>query len=202
MIYKVKLAFLGEFGVGKSSILNTLQNKKDYCIQSTLGVDFIIRNFDLENNTYKLHIWDTAGQERFRSIVKSYFRDLDVAVLVYDCTDMYALDNLPKWDTDLDYINKEKNCVKFLVANKIDSKHRIINSEAGKEKANELNYHYFETSSLQKETVDNLFDNILHILNEKRVENKMNLEFHYENFNNKKSSNMIERKKIWCCNIL
>ena len=109
MIYKVKVAIIGDYGVGKSSMLNTLQNKKQYLAQSTLGVDFILQNFTVDNKTYKFHIWDTAGQERFRAIVKSYFRDIDVAVLMYDVTDIYALDNLEKWILDLEYINQKKN---------------------------------------------------------------------------------------------
>ena len=91
MSYKVKVSVIGDFAVGKSSILNVLNNKMEYCCQSTLGVDFFYKNFSYENHIYKFHIWDTAGQERFRSIVRSYFRDLDVALLVYDVTDMYSL---------------------------------------------------------------------------------------------------------------
>ena len=136
MNYKVKIALIGDFSIGKSSLLETYVNENEKtAINATIGVDFRHSIVHRENYTYKLHLWDTAGQEKFQAIVTSYFRDLDVAVLVYDCTDMYALENLPKWDTDLDYINEKKNCVKFLVANKIDSKHRIIDTQAGKEKA-------------------------------------------------------------------
>ena len=63
-------------------------------ILETLGVDFLLQNFTVDNTTYKFHIWDTAGQERFRAIVKSYFRDVDVAIIMYDVTDIYALDNI------------------------------------------------------------------------------------------------------------
>lgn len=34
----------------------------------------------------RLQIWDTAGQERFRSLIPSYLRDADVAVIVFDVT--------------------------------------------------------------------------------------------------------------------
>ena len=99
--YKVKVSIIGDFAVGKSSILNVLNDKMDYCTQSTLGVDFFYKIFSYEEQSYKFHIWDTAGQERFRTIVRSYFRDLDVVILVYDVTDMYSLDNLEKWDADI-----------------------------------------------------------------------------------------------------
>ena len=44
MIYKVKVAVIGDYGVGKSSMINTLQNKQPYLTYSTLGVDFLLQN--------------------------------------------------------------------------------------------------------------------------------------------------------------
>ena len=49
-----------------------------------LGVDFLHREVDYKENRYKIQIWDTAGQEKFESIVKSYIRDLNVCILVFD----------------------------------------------------------------------------------------------------------------------
>ena len=37
-----------------------------------------------ENINIKLKIWDTAGQEAFNSIVKSFYRNSHIVVLVYD----------------------------------------------------------------------------------------------------------------------
>ena len=31
-------------------------------------------------------IWDTAGQEKFHSLAPIYYRDADVAIIVYDIT--------------------------------------------------------------------------------------------------------------------
>lgn len=203
MVYKVKLALIGQFGVGKSSILNTLQNKKEYCIQSTLGVDFIIQNFTQDNNTYKLHIWDTAGQERFRAIVKSYFRNLDVAVLVIDCTDIYGLEYIPKWEDDLNFINQKNNFLKILVMNKIDSKNRIIKEEQGKKKATQHGYHYYETSSLEKKTIDFLFQDIVKMLDENRKKGSINLESQNEYYHIfPMRDNLQKPKKNRCCQIL
>jgi Ras-related protein Rab-6A len=173
--YKVKVSIIGDFAVGKSSILNVLNDKMDYCTQSTLGVDFFYKIFSYEEQSYKFHIWDTAGQERFRTIVRSYFRDLDVVILVYDVTDMYSLDNLEKWDTDLEYINKNDNIIKILVGNKIDNINRCISKEDGELRANELNYQYFETSCKNKETITNLFKNIVKIVYERNIGNTINL---------------------------
>ena len=34
--------------------------------------------------TVGLTIWDTAGQEKYRSIIKIFYKDANVAILVYD----------------------------------------------------------------------------------------------------------------------
>ena len=203
MIYKVKVAVIGDYGVGKTTLLNTLQNKKEYLAHSTLGVDFLLKNFTYENKTYKFHIWDTAGQERFRAIVKSYFRDLDVAILVFDVTDYYGLENLDKWLIDLDFINENKNCLKLLVANKIDSPDRFIFTEDSKKKAKELGFEYFETSSYDRESVLILFQKLVKLVGEKHQTQKIDLQKHYEAIEmENKIQKRFKKKKISCCQIL
>ena len=41
---------------------------------STIGVDFEIKQIQIDGKTVNLQIWDTAGQERFRTITTSYER--------------------------------------------------------------------------------------------------------------------------------
>lgn len=203
MIYKVKVAVIGDYGVGKTTLLNTFQNKKEYLAHSTLGVDFLLQNFNHKNKTYKFHIWDTAGQERFRAIVKSYFRKLDVAILVFDVTDYYGLDNIEKWLLDLDYINENKNCLKLLVANKIDSPNRFIFSEESKNKATELGLEYFETSCYDRESVLLLFQKVVNLIGQTHDNQKINLPIHYESLDmENKLQEKIKKKKLNCCQIL
>jgi GTPase SAR1 family protein len=33
-----------------------------------------------------MQLWDTAGQERFHSLIPSYIKDCNAAVIVYDIT--------------------------------------------------------------------------------------------------------------------
>jgi Ras-related protein Rab-6A len=55
----------------------------------------------LEDRTVRLQLWDTAGQERFRSLVPSYIRDSNVAVIVYDMTSNASFENMSKWVDDV-----------------------------------------------------------------------------------------------------
>eukprot|EP00456_Euglypha_rotunda_P036767 TRINITY_DN28233_c0_g1_i1.p1 TRINITY_DN28233_c0_g1~~TRINITY_DN28233_c0_g1_i1.p1 ORF type:complete len:153 (+),score=25.96 TRINITY_DN28233_c0_g1_i1:58-516(+) len=45
----------------------------------------------------KVTIWDTAGQERFRSITRSYFRNINGVALVFDNASASSLRNAEGW---------------------------------------------------------------------------------------------------------
>jgi hypothetical protein len=40
----------------------------------------------------RLQLWDTAGQERFRSLIPSYIRDSQAAIICYDITSTHSFD--------------------------------------------------------------------------------------------------------------
>ena len=69
----LKLLLIGDSGVGKSCIL--LRYSDDSFTSSfitTIGIDFKIKQINVDSSRVKLQIWDTAGQERFRSILSAY----------------------------------------------------------------------------------------------------------------------------------
>lgn len=75
-------------GVGKTCLLLRYANDSfSQTFITTIGIDFKIKNLELEGKRIKLQIWDTAGQERFRTITTSYFRGAQGILLVYDVTD-------------------------------------------------------------------------------------------------------------------
>jgi Ras-related protein Rab-6A len=84
---KYKLVFLGDQGVGKTSIITRfMYDTFDNAYQATIGIDFLSKTMYMEDRTVRLQLWDTAGQERFRSLIPSYIRDSSVAVVAYDIT--------------------------------------------------------------------------------------------------------------------
>jgi Ras-related protein Rab-2A len=51
----------------------------------TLGVEYHTKIVRVDEHiNIKMKIWDTAGQEAFNSIVKSFYRNSHVVLLVYD----------------------------------------------------------------------------------------------------------------------
>ena len=61
---KYKLVFLGDQGVGKTSIITRfMYDTFDNAYQATIGIDFLSKTMYLEDRTVRLQLWDTAGQE-------------------------------------------------------------------------------------------------------------------------------------------
>ena len=90
-LYKVNAVFLGEPGVGKTSIINRLLGHEfDKDVPSTVGVSshlfpnikFI--NDEDDNSEIEIQIWDTAGQEQFRSVSKIIVQRADIIIFVRD----------------------------------------------------------------------------------------------------------------------
>jgi Ras-related protein Rab-8A len=59
----LKLTFIGDSGVGKTSLLRREadQTFTEECI-ATIGVDFRIKTYQTGKVTAKAQLWDTAGQ--------------------------------------------------------------------------------------------------------------------------------------------
>ena len=83
-----KVVLLGESGVGKTSILKQFtEGKFDPDTPSSITVNFKRKTIKLpEGKTVTFDIWDTAGQERYRSLIKIFYKDAKVIILVYDVT--------------------------------------------------------------------------------------------------------------------
>ena len=62
------------------------------------------KEIDYKENKYKLQIWDTAGQEKFESIVRSYIRDLNACILVFDVNCNRSFQRVKKWLMDIEYM--------------------------------------------------------------------------------------------------
>ena len=63
--------FAGDAAVGKTSFINRIT--KGYFMDnhsSTLGVDFQIKNFRVDERNIALQLWDTAGQVNFFLILQ------------------------------------------------------------------------------------------------------------------------------------
>ena len=67
-----KIVILGNSGVGKTNILNCLNGKeykKDEKLKSTIGIDFVKKETEINKEIITAQLWDTCGEERYRSLM-------------------------------------------------------------------------------------------------------------------------------------
>ena len=100
-IKSCKVVLLGESGVGKTCIIDRLINNKfEENVEPTKGASFgtKIMNLDeFEEKNIQLGIWDTAGQEKYRSLSKIFYKDANIAILVYDITDKKSFEEIQNY---------------------------------------------------------------------------------------------------------
>eukprot|EP01083_Nonionella_stella_P160654 525420_1 len=155
-----KVVVLGDSGSGKSSvIIRGVKNAFDDEIELTMGIDFFTKTYRTEKKEIRVQIWDTAGQERFRSIIGSYVRGCDNALLIYDISDRKSFEALDEW---VEKIREEKisdNVKMWLVGNKSDlSEEREVQKLEAVDKAAEFGVSYCEVSAKTGAGIAKLMD--------------------------------------------
>jgi len=151
----MKVMLAGDTSVGKTSlILRLIKGQGFLTANPTIGVDVKKHIIDVMNTKVTLHLWDTAGQERFRSIVTSYFRGADAAIIVYDASNQDSLESLPYWIAAAREYNPHLPI--SLVGNKIDIQN-LVNDEAIDELSTQHNAKNYFCSAKTGEGVEDPF---------------------------------------------
>ncbi|CDO95261.1 unnamed protein product [Kluyveromyces dobzhanskii CBS 2104] len=125
----VKLVLLGESSVGKSTIVTRFTTGEFHKNNATIGAAFTTKELEWEGSEdrikrrVKFEIWDTAGQERYRSLAPMYYRNTDVALVVFDVTQPASKNKAQSWIDELNnYLEDyKKDSVQVrVVGNKTD----------------------------------------------------------------------------------
>ncbi|KAF0713294.1 hypothetical protein DYB26_004833, partial [Aphanomyces astaci] len=155
---QIKLLMIGDSGVGKTCLLLRYANDSfSPTFITTIGIDFKVKNIDLDGKKIKLQIWDTAGQERFRTITTSYFRGAQGILLVYDVTDRASFNSIRNWVGQIQQ-HADVHVNKILVGNKCDMlDDKVVSTEEGQALADEYGIKFFETSAKNNINVEGGF---------------------------------------------
>ena len=161
---KFKIIVVGNMSVGKSCLaLRATEGVFKENLSSTLSLSINTFNVKINNTCISLQIWDTCGQEKFRALIKGYYTNSSLAIIVYSVTDKNSFDDVNVWYK----LIKENisDCKIFLIANKVDSPERIITTEQGNKCRNDFNFDlYMETSAKSGFNSQELFINAANIL--------------------------------------
>ena len=155
---QMKLLMIGDSGVGKTCLLLRYANDSfSPTFITTIGIDFKIKNIDIDGKRVKLQIWDTAGQERFRTITTSYFRGAQGILLLYDVTDRRSFESIRNWVSQIQQ-HADVNVNKILVGNKCDMlDEKVVSTEEGQKLAREFGMDFFECSAKNNINVEPAF---------------------------------------------
>ena len=89
MICDIKLVILGESTTGKTTLAYRMaRNSFNENMESTIGASYMTLRYE----NIKYEIWDTAGQERYLSLVKLYYRNANLILLVFDMSKPNTMD--------------------------------------------------------------------------------------------------------------
>ena len=183
-----KIILIGNIGVGKSCL--SLKATKGIFLEeyiSTIGFEFYCFNVKVNEKIIKLQIWDTCGQEAYRSLIKNFYRNASLAIVVYSVEDLQSFNDIDIWLKQVKTYGTS-SCKIFLIGNKIDTENRKVSTEMGIKCKNDFFFDCFmETSAKDGINIKELFINCASILYE---ENQSLI----ESFNNKENKDNIPQR--------
>lgn len=156
-IFKILTA--GDGGVGKTTLLHRyLEGKFSESTKMTIGVEFFLKEIELEGHNCTLQLWDFGGQGRFRFLLESYVLGAKGALLMFDLTRPMTLENLDEW-VNICRKNNPDLPILFL-GTKLDLTEDIsVDDEYAKNFMKELNlFDFLKVSSKTGHNVQEAFD--------------------------------------------
>ena len=171
---------------------------------NSIGVDFKLKNIEIEGKKIKLQIWDTAGEERFRTITTSYYKGAHAILIVFDITEKDSFEHVKNWVADIDKFAKQ-GVLRILVGNKCDlEKQRNVTKEEANELAEKLGIKYIETSAKDTINIETLFVDTAKYLLSKQINksgnsNNMGTKNGIDLNNNNQTPQKNNNNYSYCC---
>jgi small GTP-binding protein len=172
--YLFKLVLIGDSGVGKTNIISRyVHDRYSANTISTVGIEYSIRNVEIDGKTIKVQIWDTAGQERYRAVPSAYFRGALGAIVVYDITRSCTYDSVGRWLYETHSQTQHQEPVKLLIGNKSDMADiREVAIDDAKAYAESNQMSFMETSAKDSTNIEEAFKLIVHEIYRKMSANE------------------------------
>lgn len=158
--YLYKIIIVGASNIGKTALTNYYFDIRDNAGYATLGVEFYVKNVEIDDTKIKAHIWDTAGQEKFYSITKSYFRNAAGAFLCFSIVDRRSFQMIENYINDIRELSTKKASIILVGTHSdLDDKRKVSLSEITAFVVKH-NIEYIEVSGITGANINYLFDSM------------------------------------------
>jgi len=166
-VWRFKVCLTGDVAVGKTSLLHRFVKGSfgsDYI--TTVGLDYLSKDIEVDYNLCKLVIWDIGRQERFKpvgkGVIKSFYKGASGALFIFDVTELNSFESVDVWHSEMmeALSDENKNIPFILVGTKLDlvtDTGRTIDVEIAEKFAKKYNSIYIETSAKTGENVEATF---------------------------------------------
>ena len=156
-----KIIFLGDSGVGKSSIImRYIHNTFSDNHISTVGVGFSYKEVTVKDGTkIQLKLIDTAGQEKYKSISKSYYKNAEGVLFIFAYDDKKSFDDIEDWlDSFKENSDKKEDIPIILIGNKYDVENKQIKDSSIEDLKNRIGItDFIKTSAKANIGIEDLF---------------------------------------------
>jgi len=163
-----KICLLGEAAVGKTSLVyRFIKNMFKEDFKSTLGVNLLKKDTEIEGKVISTQIWDLGGQESFKSLRKLYLQGAHGALVIFDATNRKSFEKVEEWVQNFRDARGEEPLL--LIGNKIDLKKKIkVEEKEAKEFAKKNNMMFLLTSAKTGDNVEAAFHKLLKVILDKQ----------------------------------
>jgi small GTP-binding protein len=156
-VIQKKICLLGEFSVGKTSLIRRfVEERFDETYLSTIGVHMSRKRLDRKEHFLDFFIWDLAGGENFQVVGPNYLRGAAGAIIVCDLTRKETLAALSYYAGQIRSLNPDAALV--FAANKADLVlERVVAHDELQEAITSFSNSYLLTSAKTGQNVDLAF---------------------------------------------
>lgn len=158
-----KVVFVGDSGVGKTSIIKAFIGEEIRGLKTTVGADI----YAFKKEKFSVAVWDFAGQYWFREVISDFLKGTILAVMVFDLSRPQTLFSLLKSWADFVVKYGGDHTLVVVVGNKKDIKRiddRIIARVLDELKKKVRVMFYTQASALYNENVGRVFDVIFELV--------------------------------------
>lgn len=161
-----KTLLLGEASVGKTALSNRfMRNEFTGDTTTTIGLGYMC----LKRKNMYIDLWDTAGQEVYNSLITLYYRNTNIALMVFDLSSLETLNKLEYYLKILLQMNYVHDISKiFIIGNKLDlvneyalnyAKYKVKEKFESFDLYDKMEFHY--VSAKNGDNINNLINAII-----------------------------------------